>query len=387
MDEIQQREKLEFIIDSCSSGKKVLAGVEHLIRHITSNEQPNVFDGYRIVMPIQLGTETKRYLFPDFLTTRLQSKAVGHLERFYQRHNAHTKIVETSVSLSFKWFYGVHAAQQLAQHPEWKREICKHARTLLHEFAPASPVAITTEALDVFCQQMQQSYAAHAENFGNMRRQIVRHGYKTERRDYETERHVRAAEQTQMLRMGENFFTEQPLINRLLLQSMYAYAPLNGAVSEKPEFSSFRKDKGERAIESYLFDRRAATNPNRVTIIISEDQGARKNIQRLRSQSNNTIFVISSYGLALALKTLGYIDDLTEVIDKQSLAVIEARQTKHNARIGRGKHTMNDVLVPEIEEKWAARLVEVMNTGRWQTPNISPTSFKPSAAKRLAGRG
>lgn len=385
MRDIRPREKLEFIIDSCSSGQNVLDGVSRIIDR-TMNADPRVFDDYRIVMPIQLGTETKRYLFPDFLHARLGSRDHGILEEFYQRHRNKVRIVETDISRAFKWHYGALAARILREHPEWEKEIVRAAMELQRQIRKplnAPEVTLSTYRLQRLCDAFVTSYEDYAEQFGDMRRDIVRYGHECAETDAEIDRRVREAENIRMGRAAREFFDthftkNMRLPNQYLLQAMYAHDRLHREVSQKTSFSSYRKDKGERAIESFLFSERAESHPERVTVIVSEDAGARKKIQQLRRASENTIFVVSSYGFAIAQQKLGMIKRLSQMLDRRTLKAILAQREDqiqtHIERLGYAKPSMEEILDRRVEEKWADRLVQVLDYGAWLEKSPTPAS-------------
>lgn len=134
------------------------------------------------------------------------------------------------------------------------------------------------------------------------------------------------------------------------------------------EFSKFRADLGEREIENYLYNKRSNPNPNRVTILISEDQGSKYNIQkyyiqRLRQSSQNTIILLSSYGFATALKELGIIKNEIEVFNADSEAFAKFRETKVNRILEENNTAFVEHIDPQAELKFAKKMVELVELG------------------------
>jgi|GEM_PF-3297618 len=370
---IKKREKIEFIIDTCSSGEKVLKAVDKLLDY---SQQPNGdekprFAEQRITIPIQIGIERKRRIFPEFLDAELLSDEHGDLERFYQRHKDQITLVETPTSRGFKLFYAFKALSALEKSPDLKERVLHDAQVLAEKYAEYLHIdasQLTDEKFDGFVSHIDKAFNTYRAEMEEPTHQIVSHHQSMDppARDSQITAAVRDAEHVKITRTAKKFLNELSIEEKLLLQAMYSNKLLNTAVSKEPEFSRYRADKGERAIEEFLFAKRAESDPARVTVIISEDQGARKSIQHLRSQSNNAIFAISSYGLARAMCTLFPDMTLTDIIDPSAIELMQKRDAKTETKIREGKAIgMNDLVEPRIEEKWADRLVEVMRTGKW----------------------
>ena len=95
--------------------------------------------------------------------------------------------------------------------------------------------------------------------------------------------------------------------------------------------------------------------------------GDLKRQQRLRSQSNNSIFTISSWGLALALKELKLIQNLDEIVSATVIQEFSKKNRLTPQKIQNGAAiTVNHILEPRIERKWAHRLVETVKFGHWK---------------------
>lgn len=373
---IKKREQFEVIVDTCAASHKALKGISALLKHIENTPAP-VFSKYRITVPIQLGTESKQCLFPEFLEARLQKKTTGHLEEFYAKHRQHFKIVETDTSWAYKMTYAQHALAHLGHLPEaelhmQRAAILRMANKLEKEYNGQHPHTLDDAMLDAFLSDIEQAKTDFEFEFRRIRNKTAKfHEDLNGRSDDALEALLKAKERMHFAQFTRRFFNEAPEEYRYLLQAMYSDKAVNEAVSKKPEFRSFRQDKGERAIEDFLFDKRSESNPDRVTMILSDDQGARRSIERLREKSHNTIFCVSTYGLAHALKYMTLVDDVSRVISPAQLTAFQERQTRRElAREKNGtahvKLTMSDVLDLPIERKWAGRLADVVKWGHWK---------------------
>lgn len=369
MKRIQHREQFEIIVDTCASGAKVINGIDKLIGHLKNGHR--VFEDYCITVPIQLGTEGKQCLFPEFLDARLRRKK-GHLEDFYQKHCDHFKIVETDTSRAFKMAYCFEALPFLSK-PKIRENVLEAAQELVDKLGkPHHHTLQLNEAmLDRFISEMAEQKQVFEEKFSKKEADIRRfHHSLSGRSDAALEALIKTTHRIKLGRAGKAFFAQMPEEYRYFMQAMYSERKLNKFVSASSEFKRFRFNQGERAIEDFLFDKRSESNPDRVTVIISEDQGARVSITNLRDRTANSIFCISAYGLGKALSKLELIDDWSALYSPRQLATTFARHEKRRGN----RHpdtalTMNQVLDPEIEEKWAERLVEMVNWGNWRGPH------------------
>jgi len=361
------RSTLEFILDTCSLGKNQLAGVEKLIQD-AHTRRPKIFENTRIIIPIQIGTEVRQRIFPDFLAAELQIRGRNnHLEEFYCAHKGDIRIVETDISRAYKFLYAKLAAPIVVENPELVTAITQEANSLIERYRPIIGDCPSIQEADVLslCAEInnaaQQQEAKHAQSVA-----------KTDSAEISAKEHQKNAAKPivklkSLARHGAQFLNGKSLAQRYILQAMYSTDALYKRISPQKEFKNFRKDKGERAIESFLFHERAEKNDNRVTIVLSEDAGARTSIQRLRSQSNNSIFTISSWGLALALKELKLIQNLDEIVSPTVIQEFSKKNRLTPQKIQNGAAiTVNHILEPRIERKWAHRLVETVKFGHWK---------------------
>ena len=382
------RERFEVIVDTCSMGEKKMRGVSAMIAY-AMDRQPPVFDHYRIVVPLQLGTEARQRLFPEFLQKELSAAPEsGGLERFYAEHKDHVRIVETESSLAFKLFYAEKAARILDENPKMHGMVKRLARQLANQYAEDGqpPVKISRQSIPQFKQQIRTLRDEYMQTFSE-----VQAAYIKEREAAPDPRalppigaELKRLKREVLAKTSEHFFNHCSPSDKLVLQALYSCKPMYARVSKETDFGSFRTDLGERAIEDYLYDKRAATDPRNVSLVVTEDRGARGSIQRLRGESNNSIFVVGSFGLSLALKQLHIIDNLFDVMEPALMTEVKARRMGTWAKKERGQVIgMDDVNEPEIERKWARRLVEVVNTGQWSE---MPSRERPNRAAAGVGR-
>lgn len=373
MEPTRKREQLEFIIDSCSMGKAVLGTVNKFLHHSVTHE-PRVFDHYRVIIPIQLGAEKERRIFPEFLDAELMTRHPHkHLHQFYRQHREQTKIVETETSLGFKFAFGARAAAYVRTNPLLAQDVVAEAQTLARQYRPHLGHMPEPNLTDLyhFLHRMKKTYDAHQQRVAGNAPHVMAH-HAGER----TERALHSAEQVVLARTARQFFAEASATDRLLLQAMYSHRDVHREVFDSPGFKAYHFNMGERAIEEAMYGRNAESHPERVTVVVSEDMGARNSIQRLRSQTSNSVFLLSSWGLAKAAREMGFIRKLDQLIHPESIERVKLRQGHSDARRARGERFhMSQVTDPKIEAKWAHRLVEVMRDGIW--------SDRPSRVSRL----
>lgn len=101
---------IEVIVDTCSMGEKKMRGVSAMPEH-AMHRSPRVFEDYRIVVPLQLGTEARQRMFAEFLEMEFALSTKEHgLDAFAARHKDHVRIVETTSSKAFTFYYAQRAA-------------------------------------------------------------------------------------------------------------------------------------------------------------------------------------------------------------------------------------------------------------------------------------
>lgn len=310
----KKREKLEIIVDSCSAGVKVFADIDKLVAHAIHKEEdrPRIFQNYRITIPIQIGTETKRRIFPDMLTGEVHARGRGKFEDFYlyhaqgdegrEPHERRVKVVENSISLAYKLFYAGKAVPLIQDDADTKARIVAEANRLADRYGMREKTGeINAGTLERFCGAITSVYGEHVDNFAPTEKLLRGRHAATGAHSQTIDYRVNVDRRKNLARLSEKFFEHVGPARECLLQAMYSDSQLYRTIGDDPTFKQYRRDQGERSIEQFLFDKRAETNKDRVTIVVTEDQGARRMLDWARSRGNsnsNTVFPLSASGLA-----------------------------------------------------------------------------------------
>lgn len=362
------RGTFEIIFDSCSSGDKVLRGLKLLAREAVFT---GVFNKFKFIAPLQIGTEIKQVLFKDILEKELTTDKPGRLHKFYKENEGRIRFAESDVSHAFKFYFAYRVFSLFGNDPSIRQKVVFHAHDTIQKFFPELLYKYNREVIDrdfeyfraLIIKKYKLTKLKTARKKEKIETQLRYENYRPELihqklMDVELKMHARA---------GRKFFERSPESYKFIAQAFYSNNSVTAALNNDEEFKRYRTNKGERAIENYLQKKLSIEDETKVTVVISEDNGARKGIQAIRRKSGNTIFILSSYGLAYALKKMALIESLTEVIDQSVIDNIGKRRKKTEEKLGNGKHlTSDDILEPEVEEKWADRLVEIVLHGSWK---------------------
>lgn len=378
MEIYKKRSFFEIIFDSCSSGKNVLKGLELL--SLEANRGP-VFEGCYFLIPLQVGIETKRKIFIDFLETELSNfDKAGAFHEFYRRNNKRVSFVETDVSQAYKFYFTI-KAYKIIESNDLKEKVLGEGLKFIEKYYPERKNTFTYERLrddyEVIKKQLLIAYKHFKKEFEVIQRRLEFRDKQSGYDEAHTQIGFKNVEKLKLSRTFQKTLKALPESTNFVLQAIYTSVITSNILKNDEDFILFRTDKGEESIENFLLTKRRETNKGIVTLIISEDVGARKKIQDIRRRSNNTIFVLSSYGLAVALKELGLIENLNEIVDQSLLDNIASRKKDNKRRERKGKvFTDQDVKEPEVEEKWAMRLVEVITRGYWRGASLNSANEK-----------
>lgn len=362
------RGTFEVIFDSCSSGDKVLKALKLLANEAVST---GVFNKYKFIAPLQIGTEIKQVLFKDILEKELLTDRPGRLHKFYKENLNAVRFVESDVSHSFKFYFAYKAYSLFGNDQFIKQKVIFHALDTVQRFFPQLLYKynknVIEQDFEFFKANIIKKYRTTklkiAKKKETIETQLRAENYSP---DYIFSK-LQEAEIKMHARAGRKFFETSPESYKFIVQAFYSNNSVTAVLNSDEEFKKFRTNKGERAIESYLVKKLSLEEEAKVIIVVSEDNAARKSIQFLRRKSGNTIFILSSYGLAYALLKLGLIESLTDVVDQAVLDNIHKRRKKTEEKMSNGKNlSSEDILEPEIEEKWAERLIEVIKHGSWK---------------------
>lgn len=362
------RGTFEIIFDSCSSGDKVLRALKIMAREAVST---GIFNKYKFIAPLQIGTEIKQILFKDVLEKELLTDKPGRLHKFYKENEGRIKFAESDVSHSFKFYFAYRVFSLFGNDQYLKQKVVFHAHDTIQKFFPE---LLYKYNRDVIEKDFEFFKANIVKKYKLTKLKIARKREKIETQlrleNYSAEYIAQKLVDSELkmhARAGRKFFERSPESYKFITQAFYSNNTVVAMLNNDEEFKKFRTNKGERAIESYLLKKMSLEDETKVTIVISEDNAARKSIQGIRRKSGNTIFVLSSYGLAFAMKKLALIETLNEVIDQAVIDNIQKRRKKTNEKLSNGKPlSSDDILEPEVEEKWAERLVEVVTHGGWK---------------------
>lgn len=363
-----KRKTLEIIFDTCSSGNDILDTLQKLTNYSLDNK---FFDSVKFVSPLQLGTEIKQKLFADFLEKELSRNKDKKLHKFYRENAQRFEFIETPISVSYKYFFAKKTLK-MAYNDFYLRNLILHnALEFIENFYPEKIPEFTFNRLEKtfheYANLIDDNYDDCKKNYDRsairVQKVLSRLGLPQSAIDI-----VKFEAKDKILyRHAKKFFAIAPEEFRFLLQSIYSNEHVRNYLKHDVEFKKFRADKGEMAIVGYLEHYRLKPDDDVVTLIISEDNGARKNIQEIRRKTENSIFVLSSYGLGIAMKKIGLIKNVTDIVSHDRFDAIAKRHKHSVQKINHGiRPTEFDILVPSIEEKWANRLVDLMQNGYWQ---------------------
>jgi len=129
----------------------------------------------------------------------------------------------------------------------------------------------------------------------------------------------------------EPAFADLENLNCYELQALYDFGEIRKKIKLDEEFQAARKDSGERAIHSYLKEN---MDKERAMMVISDDVLAKDYIRKLRKRTGYTIFVLGTNGFKATCKNLGLIN-------------------------------ISSAEISDIEQKWSARMVDILNKGYW----------------------
>ncbi len=362
------RGTFEIIFDSCSSGDKVLKALKTLAKEAVNT---GVFNKYKFIAPLQIGTEIKQILFKDILEKELLTDKPGRLHKFFKENDGKIRFAESDVSYSFKFYFAYRVFSLFGNDQYLKQKVVFHAHETVQKFFSELLYKYNKDVIEkdfeFFKAQIIKKYKMTKLKIARKKEKIETQ-LRLENYPHEyIQQKLADAELKMHARAGRKFFERSPESYKFITQAFYSNNTVVAMLNNDEEFKKYRTNKGERAIESYLLKKMSLEDETKVTVVISEDNAARKSIQGIRRKSGNTIFVLSSYGLAFALKKFELIESLNEVIDQAVIDNIGKRRKKTSEKLSNGKPLTNDdILEPEVEEKWADRLIEVIRHGGWK---------------------
>ncbi|MFZ4125421.1 MAG: hypothetical protein ACOYJ2_05060 [Rickettsiales bacterium] len=399
---LRKRERLEVIVDSCCAGEKVLHGVDILLDQIeVKTKKPlHIFKNYQLVIPIQISTETRRLLFPEIFDAEMRYRAtsgerMGGLEALVQKYSIgdehieepkdrRVRAVENEISRAYKLFYLNMAHGLLREDKGVSERVAESAAALMQRYGfdskkNAHKDLVTAKDVRKVCHEAGKKFnqylrefahiereivethesliEAHCESVGIPREMLVKSAVKAY--DEALEAKLETARMQAMADCAKELFDSDDFGDkeRCIVQALYNNDVLRD-VPVDPTFKSFSGNLGERAIDRFLMEKRSKPKENRVTLVVTRDKGALNSIEQIRNgDPRHTIICLNPYGLALALKERGLIDDLHEVADADAITYAETSPRKRP--VGKAPNLNS----PANQQKWATRLNEVLEYG------------------------
>lgn len=313
----------------------------------------------------------------------------GRVRKFYQEHSDHIDIVETDISQAYKFKY---ASLALPLLQEWAtaRQAVLHSAA---EFLERNPIKIRTpekklsgDEFGAFLTTLEKAVTAQKISFEQTRRHMESSTEFRSMPAFLRPQALEHAEITNLARHARKLFKKLRMHERVYFQAMYACDAMQNAVASDPTFKIFRMDKGEREIDWYLYEARRKQlrqqgklyDPDTATIIVSEDEGARESVKKLREKCHNTVIVVGNDGLLTAVHYLE--TGSIPTIDRHHLGTVIARQQAADTPKFRRNLTLAAAR-PDIplslrmhpslptEGEWARRLAELVAYGQWSRHN------------------
>jgi hypothetical protein len=366
----------ELIVDTCSSSEKVLNAVTQLIEYLQHHKSNTSFRSYRIVIPLQVGIEHTNYVFPEFLEAGLLKQTHRKYADFYNQHSQYVRCEETPASQIYLLTYAKFVSKFLGSESAHKK------RASDGDYVPPTNrerIVASARSLATYYHKKLQTYVLLSK-YPHCRSWQPDITDKTLNRLLERIHEIPNGSSAAIAEQAPKFIAGCTMDEKVLLQALYTDRKIYSAASDTEYMQQFRRNKGDLAIEEYIRtdhdkERRYASHADRtamppVYIVISDDRGVRDRVQALRRQPQDapnqegpSVFAISRYGLAKTFEELKLKTATPLVHDRVLDRVEEIRKLKSEATAN-GK-TITIELDPDIEEKWAHNLVEMIQTGRW----------------------
>lgn len=386
---IRERDTLEIIIDTCSLGTAQLRAIDTLVSAVLAAD-PRVYKDYRIVIPVQLGAEVRQRIYPQFLREEMKRSqrwddGEYNLRKFWHKHLDHIEIADTNISQAYRLQYAKTALPMLEEKPELTAQIVSVAQMLAIRYGAKNDIlnAMNIDDFAAFKAQLSDLISRQETAVSKTRHRLSTHHTNTDLTDKQLGKIIATAEIANLARHQRTLEKELPPEGIYFMQALYSEPELYKAVSATPSFKAFRFNKGERAIEDFVFHERTETNTKLVSLIVSEDAEARDEIKALRKQSKNSVIVVSNKGL---LAAVSYLTD--PELHKQASSPKATMSSRQKSAQQRWYENPENPRAPRIastlkaaEEKpaplddvnemeWALRLTSLLNKGEWRkTPS------------------
>ena len=381
---IRQRDRLEIIIDTCSLGSAQLQAIDTLIDAIQKAE-PRIYKDYSIVIPVQLGTEQRQRIYPAFLRAEMEQPlprdTESNLRKFWQKHLDHIQIVDTSISQAYRLHYAKTALPLIQHDAPAQEKIVAMAQELAKRYGAKEQIKsqLTLENFRQFCDALS-NLAARQEIAAQGTREDLQQYATTNLSNTESEKAMNRAELSNLARHQRGFEKTFPPEYVYFMQALYSESELYTQIARTPAFKDFRFNKGERAIEDFIFHERTENNPNLVSLIVSEDVEARDEIKALRDRSKNSVIVVDKTGLLHAVACLSDPATYARAFGPKPTVTYTPAPTPRQKwlsdprnlraeRLAQAKVKTSEPpqsLNPANEHEWSLRLAKLIMTGTWR---------------------
>ncbi len=374
---IRQRDTLEIIIDTCSLGTAQLQAINTLV-NVIQTAHPRIYNDYRIVVPVQLGTEVRQRIYPEFLQHEMGRPLVWddgtyNLRKFWHKHLDHIQIVDTGISQAYRLHYAKTALPLVMGRPELHQKIVAVAQDLAKRYGAPQAVmqSIDLEHFAAFCEKLGKRIGLQEHEHHAASTLSINQGKKS----------VINAELNHLARHQRVLDRKSPPEAKYFMQALYSEQELYTEIARTPSFKNFRFNKGERAIEDFIFHERTENNSRLVSLIVSEDAEARDEIKTLRDRSHNSVIVVNKSGLLHAVDCLtdplAYekafspkpLPAAAQPTPQQKWAADPRNQRAPRIAKAKLKETAGaatPVLDEITEHQFSLRLVKLIETGQWR---------------------
>lgn len=365
--ELYERDTLFLIIDTNVAGRRFLNATADLIKA----KEESVYKNIKVIAPIQITTEITSILFEHHIHRVLSDELhKGPLHEFYREFKDDIKFVDTPVSDYYKGFFANRAFQLIGDDKYLIKDICKSSAGFSEKYFPEKKKTKNFQVLQNKYFEFKDDYTKALKSAGikfDKNEKNVKHSFSTnDFSELKTHLGLKTDNEIKLAEFASNYFKNCPESYRILLQGMYANEEMKEKLSVDPAFSAIRADKGEQGAVSYLLKNHLNQDPKIVVAFLSNDVGARNIVKAVRHETQNTIFVLGDYPYAKALKEIGVVENILQVISAFSIDNYAKKVKSFRKKISEDKDSKKNDINPFQEEKWAMRFVEIWKYGRFE---------------------